>query len=1256
MLWINATNLENWASMRDCQGYLPLVVRRLIRATSENISHICFSAGDSIICSGWDGVLKVLKGTEYIPEGLSVWEIGSSGDVKKKVEKDYKKRKENSLGVNPKEASLIFVTPRTWSAKDEWCKEKKAEGFWKDVRVYDARTLEEWLEQAPVVSAWLAKRLRIYSEGVIALEDWWKNWRSITNPQLTSKLVLAGRDREIESVKKWLNSSPASIAVQAFTSDEALAFLAAAIDTLPENEREFYLSKSLVVEKHESFKQIMVTGRAGLLLVSSFEDVESSPLATHEGHFVYIPLSPDNKVSTGSILLPRLGRDAFVSALQEMGLSKEDAEKYSIDTGRNLTVLRRRLAGISNQPEWAKPATARDIIPVLLAGRWFESKDGDKEIIAQLSGESYEAFSKKLYAWQHKSDSAVLKIGEEWRLVSPVDAWFALASFLAEADLREFKSVILKVLGSRNPALDLEPEKRWMSAVYGKQPFYSGPLREGIVQTLIFIAMFGDEAKIAVSSTQTWVDNIVRELFQNADWKLWRSLYDVLPFIAEASPSSFFEAVEFSLSQSDRPVMGMFSEAENTLTSSSAHSSLLWALEGLAWSSHLLGRVTLILGKLARFDPGGKLSNRPVNSLRTIFLLWRPYTYASLEQRLGAIDVLLEREPEIGWQLLVNLKPRSHDASSPTYKPRWRQFSEKTEILTTIAERLAAVKAVIERLLRHVGNNGKRWSDVLNNVYVLPPDERHRILEQLLSSIDNISDGRSEVRDGLREFLSHHRSFSDANWALPEQELKEVEKIYLLLEPTDTIDRFGWLFNDNWPDLPEGGKNDIKKADQIVAQRRLEAVKAIKSEYGLDGLIKLAEQAKNTRAVSFPVVELELTPEEEQKLFSLLGNENQNKAVFIQDYISRCSFKKGDEWIVALVEMARSQQWSEVKIVNLFLSFPQKKEVWDLLKSFSETVRDSYWKRCSIGLFHSSIEETTYAIKQLLRVKRHFTALDAAALFIDETPAELILEILQKAATEKCEEDFRIQSYDIERLFAALDKSSEIKEEEMVRLEWLYLPILAGGVYNLRPPKTLHKELAGNPEFFAEVIKYLYKPRNEERKDKDESLPPRLIEQRAHLAAQLLESWTTVPGSDSNGQIEYQKLKAWVDRARELCRKIDRKEGGDNQIGQVLAHSFSKEESIWPPESICKIIDEIQSERLNNGFTVEIYNKRGVVSKSLSEGGQQERKLAEQFKEYAENWSIRYPKTASLLREVAEGYENQAKREDKMAERRDLEY
>ena len=54
---IDATDLENWASRRDSQDCLPLVIRRLIRATVNMINSISFPAGESIVYPGWDGRL-----------------------------------------------------------------------------------------------------------------------------------------------------------------------------------------------------------------------------------------------------------------------------------------------------------------------------------------------------------------------------------------------------------------------------------------------------------------------------------------------------------------------------------------------------------------------------------------------------------------------------------------------------------------------------------------------------------------------------------------------------------------------------------------------------------------------------------------------------------------------------------------------------------------------------------------------------------------------------------------------------------------------------------------------------------------------------------------------------------------------------------------------------------------------------------------------------------------------------------------------
>ena len=109
MNWILASNLDFWASSRDCQEHLPLVIRRLIKATSTEISNIAFPAGDSIVYSGWDGILEVITGNEYMPKGLSVWELGANENIKKKANGDYQKRKENSLGIDSKEATFILL-------------------------------------------------------------------------------------------------------------------------------------------------------------------------------------------------------------------------------------------------------------------------------------------------------------------------------------------------------------------------------------------------------------------------------------------------------------------------------------------------------------------------------------------------------------------------------------------------------------------------------------------------------------------------------------------------------------------------------------------------------------------------------------------------------------------------------------------------------------------------------------------------------------------------------------------------------------------------------------------------------------------------------------------------------------------------------------------------------------------------------------------------------------------------------------------
>ena len=63
------------------------------------------------------------------------------------------------------------------------------------IKVIDAETLEEWIENAPTVGSWLAKHLGKYpSEGIQPTEDFWEEWSTGTKFNLNENILLGGRE------------------------------------------------------------------------------------------------------------------------------------------------------------------------------------------------------------------------------------------------------------------------------------------------------------------------------------------------------------------------------------------------------------------------------------------------------------------------------------------------------------------------------------------------------------------------------------------------------------------------------------------------------------------------------------------------------------------------------------------------------------------------------------------------------------------------------------------------------------------------------------------------------------------------------------------------------------------------------------------------------------------------------------------------------------------------------------------------------
>ena len=144
-----------------------------IHATVDHPKLSQFPADEGTQRKGWDGILEVDQGNAWVPTGKSAWEIGTDKDALGKANDEYNKRTKDPGSIDPKTSAFIFVTPRKWEGKIKWQDEKRAEGKWQDIRVYDSDDLEQWLEIAPAVDAWLARLRNKIPPGVQDLSSHW---------------------------------------------------------------------------------------------------------------------------------------------------------------------------------------------------------------------------------------------------------------------------------------------------------------------------------------------------------------------------------------------------------------------------------------------------------------------------------------------------------------------------------------------------------------------------------------------------------------------------------------------------------------------------------------------------------------------------------------------------------------------------------------------------------------------------------------------------------------------------------------------------------------------------------------------------------------------------------------------------------------------------------------------------------------------------------------------------------------------------
>jgi len=1247
--------LDSRADFAESRGLIPQLIFRLIAASIKNPKELRLPYGGSVGQPGWDGkVVSPQPFEPYVPIGQSFWEIGTGADSQDKATREFKKRTEQTTEDERRESTFVFITPRSalrgWTDdhQKKWIGDRKKTTNWKDIRVIDGTKLIQWLYLFPSIELWLAGEFDIPNKGISFPLLHWEELKNYgPPPSLTPDIFLIGRQKVVDELLKIFNGEKSELLLKTQYPKEGVDFVTAALASLEPAKQAAYAGRCMIIDDPETWKAMCTLQNTHVFVATPSLDIISTGSALrvqarNKGHGVIFAGIPLSGVHGNSISLTEPKPYELEKVLISCGYSAERARSVSNKCGGRIMVFKRLLLDISTSPYWATSDEASELAIASLIGQWDANLEGDREAVEGILGKEYGEWTGKIRPMTLRPDPPLIQRNEKWRFISRFEGWQTLGPYISNNDLDRFKEQALIVLRTKDPKFTLPPEERWKAEIHKKFPKYSDTVKQGIAETL---ALLGTHPKTLTSCSigkpQTIASITVREIFKDTDWMHWATLNDVLPLLAEASPEEFLEAVESLLSNPENKIFNeLFSqEGKGFMGGSNYMTGVLWALETLAWHKDYLTRVTIIFGRLADIDPHlGNWGNRPENSLTTIFLPWFPQTCAPIEIRRVAIETLLRELPDVGWKILLTLLPGSHQVSSGCRKPSWRDFIPLEYSERVLQKEYFTQVAMYVNLATHFAKtNVKKLSELIKRLDDLPLDAFNEMLSHLSSkSIFDLKESeRVELWEALVDITVRHRKYADAEWAMPKEKVDMISDISNNLKPTAPVNLHRRIFCQNEFELIEE-KDNYEEQRKKLSEKRTTAIKEILELLGIEGVLSFTLSINDSFQVGLALGKVASGGHDIEIIPNFLLHTEKKIQDFVAGYVWSRLDKKGWSW----VDNINFEEWNHDQKSAFFSLLPFGSGTWNRVRNILKENEVLYWRRTNARPYELKDDELDRAVDLLLQNNRPKAAIQCLSWMLHKkTPpsTDIVFRALLDSLTSK-EPMHSIDYHDYTELIHWLQKQNNVDQDELSKIEWLYLPLLDRNLD--LSPKTLEKRLSEDPEFFCEVIRTVFRSE----KEKKSSVEPSEEKKRvAHNAYDLLLKWKTPPGTKSDGTFDGALLKKWLHDVTDSCEKSGHLRIALDQVGKILAHYSADPSGLWIHKEIAGVLNEEDYTEMRNAFIVELLNQRGVFTFSA---GEQEKAFATEYRQRAyeiekEGFYI----LAASIRGLADYYDRESERE-----------
>lgn len=1212
--WIKHEQIEVWADRQSAQALLPKLIAKLILATNNTVEKLYFPHDNAVNLSGFDGVCKCKYSSLFVPEGDSIWEIGTDKEYFSKYQHDIKKRTKDTGNFKKQNTSFVFVTPRMWKKKEGKGKEDFVESEvnkydWKDIRIIDSLDIEQWLELAPSVAVGFAEEIGYSVNNLMSAEKYYESYAKTIKGILPPSFFIGERANNLSELKQYIESNSDKKSCDYYIkcdsiSEGILTFIA----YLKENKYNDLLNKIVVVLGSNGLHNLSLFSKSDYIAVIGYSYKEADQQYwANQTHVIPTVDINDQHLNKDcfTIELPHLSDNSLIKSLCCIGYNKIEAKQLINSVNSCIHTL---LKKISNNPCLSLSnhiltniENIRFLLPAIIVNKWSDDNICDRKLLSLLSSSDYGIYRNKLDSLFPRNDSCITSNENGYWCYSDEEIWVALNKFI-HIDLIENLKKLLKDDFIEYLATD--------DVIFNDKNMYSPGLIRGIIHSVFMLRNLIKDNKLTNIDTNTFnADRIIHEILEKAYLNSkWNNIEHWLSELAEAAPKGFLDFFEKNLSRND--FKNFLNDVNNY--------HIIWALERLSQIEESSKRAILLLIKMSDYNGSA------AESLSECLCLWYSQSAIDLEDKKHLIKKIVQSDLNSRLQM-IEFWLDDFKSVTVHQNPKWAKT--KMEIGPVPVEEYQSLRRyVAEVFVDNLDSSLECWKIIIEH-----SDCFHDYEKMLIQKFNEFVKQMkfSEKIEIYKKVLLEIYLKSKSN-NLQNQNTELLSKIYSILYDFEDVRLVGYYYTKiklSYPvidDAEKFNKLRLSELSRYFCNHDIVTFMGIISHFeDTFSFINDFSNLIKTGVIS-PDFIFEIKSKDEYMARRIVG----------------CIYRIDSSVIDLIITKNKAEK------IWLLSCLPLNKNTLNMIVNETVDMQNYYWQHVDIIYeSYNDVEFLMQCCKGLIkngRLKDVAISLACSEVktykFLKRILDDLI-DFLKRNMPYKNFQNRRL-GYDFENFFIHIEPDDNNELLELANWECKLLPYFRD-YYSL---EFIPRAIIIMPDFYIKLIENGYKFIRHD-------VVFLNLSNEEQLSCQIASD-VLFRISELGKKFDIYKDNNWLNTVENLAYKNNLLEANTYYLSHILANSPADKDGAWP----CHLLEEFIERQSDDFLEILKENKYNYAELLKVDYGVSKNKNADEFALHANNIEIDYPRLAKLLRELSEHYRSDAAEEKEFVKRHDEYY